>query len=108
MSSSSSSDDEDEITISFSVNTGSKSREHVINYIKEELSKNEWKMKDQISLEMIKVSKKSDSGFNLINIILHYSTNGMLNIDIKNGSAMKMATFKSKHELKNILLNLEY
>ena len=65
-------------------------------------------MKDQSSLELIKVSKKSDSGFNMINIILHESTNGMLNVDIKNGSAMKMATFESKNELKNIILNLEY
>ena len=106
--SSSSSEDEDEITISFSINTGSRNKQNLIDYIKEELSKNEWKMKDQTSLEIIKVSKKNDSGFNMINIILHNSTTRMFNIDIKNGSAMKMATFKSKNELKNILLNLEY
>ena len=106
--SSSSSEDEDEITINFSINTGSRNKKNVIDYIKEELYKNEWKIKDQTSLEIIKVSKKSDSGFNMINIILHNSTTRMLNIDIKNGSAMKMATFKSKNELKNILLNLEY
>ena len=106
--SSSSSEDEDEITISFSINTGSRNKQNLIDYIKEELSKNEWKMKDQTSLEMIKVSKKSDSGFDMVNIILHNSTTRILNIDIKNGSAMKMATFKSKNELKNILVNLEY
>ena len=106
--SSSSSEDEDEIAISFSINIGSRSRKNLIDYIKEELSKNEWKMKDQTSLEIIKVSKKNDSGFDMINIILHESTDRMFNIDIKNGSAMKMATFQSKHELKNILSNLEY
>ena len=106
--SSSSSEDEDEITISFCVNIGSRNKKNLIDYIKEELSKNEWKMKDQNSLEIIKVSKKNDSGFDMINIILHESTDRMFNIDIKNGSAMKMATFQSKHELKNILSNLEY
>ena len=106
-SSSSSSEDEDDISVSFSIHS-SKDQKYVIDHIKEELSKNQWKMKDQSSLELIKVSKKSDSGFNMINIILHDSTNGILNIDIKNGSAMKMATLESKNELKNIILNLEY
>jgi len=105
--SSSSSEDEDDISVSFSIHS-SKDQKYVIDHIKEELSKNQWKMKDQSSLELIKVSKKSDSGFNMINIILHDSTNGILNIDIKNGSAMKMATLESKNELKNIILNLEY
>jgi len=107
LSSSSEDEDEDEISVSFSIHS-SKDQKSVIDYIKEELSKNQWKMKDQSSLELIKVSKKSDSGFNMINIILHDSTNGILNIDIKNGSAMKMATLESKIELKNIILNLEY
>ena len=106
-SSSSSSEDEDEISVSFSIHS-SKDQKYVIDHIKEELSKNQWKIKDQSSLELIKVSKKSDSNFNMINIILHQSTNGMLDIDIKNGSAMKMATLESKNELKNIILNLKY
>jgi len=78
--SSSSSEDEDDISVSFSIHS-SKDQKYVIDHIKEELSKNQWKMKDQSSLELIKVSKKSDSGFNMINIILHDSTNGILNIE---------------------------
>ena len=106
-SSSSSSEDENEISVSFNISI-SKDLKDVIYCIKEALSRNQWKMKDQSSLELIKTSKKSDSGFNMINIILNDFTDGMLNIDIKNGSAMKMATLESKNELKNIILNLKY
>ena len=97
-SSSSSSEDEDDISIDFVISS-SLQKEDVISNIKDHMVKNDWKVK--ISSDTIKVCKKSD----MINISIDTS-NGRYNVHVRNGSALRSASFESKNKVKDYILQM--
>ena len=94
-------DDEDEESLSLEIKINTKNdRNYITDQIKNKLTENGWRVRDQMNI--IKTSKKLESGFEMITVTIEEGKDGF-DIHINNGSAIKMASNDSKIEVRDYI-----